>query len=222
MYKIIFENESILIIDKPQGLATATGKKENLCSILFKDIPDLSKVKGYKPEEGGLLNRLDNETGGLVLFAKTDEAFNFYSEEMKKGNIIKKYTAIVYGTPEINTGSINSDILHSKKNKKKMTVSSKRSRGNPQNALTEWKLIKKLKDRSMLEVTIKKGKRHQIRIHLASIGHPICGDKLYGKLRDDSFQHHRLYATEIIFKNYSDGKMLDIKIKADFEDLTLS
>ena len=117
---IIYEDNSILLINKPQGLATGIGKKDNLCNLLFKENSYLLNVKGYKKEEGGLLNRLDNETGGIVLFAKNNDAFQYYHKEMKNSNIVKIYTAVVQGRPENQYGIIDYPIAHHYKNIKKM------------------------------------------------------------------------------------------------------
>lgn len=201
---IIYEDDSILLINKPQGLSTGTGKKENLCSLIFEKKPYLLNVKGYKKEEGGLLNRLDNETGGIVLFAKNDEAFKYYHKEMKNYNINKIYTTIVQGLPKNKYGIINCPIAHHYKNIKKMVVINEQSnikyRGKPREAITEWKLIKIKDKEAILEIKIQKGVRHQIRVHLSYIGLPIIGDKLYNKDQNShKFKNHLLYANGIRF-----------------------
>ena len=213
---IIYEDDSIILVNKPQGLATGTGKKDDLCSLIFKEKPYLLNVKGYKKEEGGLLNRLDNETGGIVLFAKNDETFKYYHKEMKNCNIEKIYIAVVQGKPEDKNGLINYPIAHHYKNIKKMVVvderSDKKYRGKPRAAITEWRLLKIKNENSILEVKIKKGVRHQIRVHLSYIGFPIVGDKLYNRNSSD-FKNHLLYANGIKFKPY--GKKEDIEVFID-------
>jgi len=210
MYKIVYQDESIIIADKPQGIATTPGKIENLCNKIFDDFPSLLNVKGYKKGEGGLLNRLDNETGGLVLFAKTDEYFKYYSQQMKNHNIVKKYIAIVDGIVQTESGVIDYPIAHHYKNSKKMSVilnDKIKYRARPHEAVTKWKLIKKYNDKSVLDIEIKEGKRHQIRAHLASIGHPIIADKLYNKNTDKKFNSHLLYSYGVIFNNYLNNKV---------------
>ena len=206
---IVYEDTSIIIFDKPQGIATALGKKDNLCEIVFCFFPELKEVKGYKKNEGGLLNRLDNETGGLVLFAKSNDAFLYYSQKMKNLGIDKIYTAVVDGKMSNSSGFINYPIAHHYKNKSKMIAVKKNElyRGKPRNAVTEWKLIKVVDDKSILEVKIKKGARHQIRVHLASIGFPIVGDKLYNEKKNkSSYKNHLLYASGLNFTSCADMK----------------
>lgn len=198
--KIIYEDNDIMIVDKPQGLPTGIGNNNiNLVSIIFKEYPFLKNIKGYNDKEGGLLNRLDNETGGLVLFAKSDFSFNYYKKEMKSQNIKKVYTAIVYGMLEKKKGVIEYPISHDKRNRKRMKlIKELKNNIKVQQARTEYEVIETFKNYSILNVVIYKGVRHQIRIHLAGIGHPIVGDRLYSKYKD-SFSNHFLYATGVEF-----------------------
>lgn len=210
MYKIAYEDESIIIVDKPQDIATTPGKKENLCEEIFNDFPSLMNVKGYKKKEGGLLNRLDNETGGMVLFAKSNDSFKYYSDQMKNHKIIKKYIAVVDGIIKSERGIIDYHIAHHKKNKKKMNAllnNKIKYRGSPQEAVTKWKLLKRLKDKSILDIEITEGRRHQIRVHLSAAGYPITADKLYNKNKDNKQKYHLLYSYGVILNNYFNEKV---------------
>jgi 23S rRNA pseudouridine1911/1915/1917 synthase len=215
-YKLIFEDDSIFIVDKPQGMATASGQLKHLCGQVFADFPYLSEVKGYRKGEGGLLNRLDNETGGLVLFAKTDQAFSYYNAQMKSEKIVKYYTAVVQGNPRQASGILDFPIAHHEKNKKRMVVvnAAAHYRSQPRRAVTEWRLVKGGLPCSVLRVVIRKGVRHQIRVHLAYTGMPIVGDKLYNKNRS-KHTYHLLYATGVKFVSMAGGKVV-LNIKAPF------
>ncbi len=222
---IVYEDNSILIIDKPQGLATGLGNKNNLCTLFFNNFPDLKNVKGYKKGEGGLLNRLDNETGGITLFAKNDEAFQYYHKEMKNNNIEKKYITVVDGIPEKKEGIIKYSIAHHYKDIKKMVVVHDQLniqyRGKPREAITEWKVkvVDTINNKSILVIKITKGVRHQIRVHLAYIGLPIIGDKIYNKKQNEHiYENHLLYANGILFVPYGKKKELEINIKVPFLD----
>jgi RluA family pseudouridine synthase len=229
--KIVFEDDGLLIVDKPQGLATAPGEKNDLCALIFSQRPELKIVHGYREGEGGLLNRLDNETGGLVLFAKTDEAFNYYAARMKENRIVKTYLAVVVGTPGTQSGEIDLPIAHSLKSGKRMVIADEKRnfRGNALPAVTKWRLLDSQPPLSLLSVAITKGVRHQIRLHLASAGLPIVGDKLYNKKEgagktlatEDangiSVTHHFLYCTKVEFRSLR-GEETGVETAAPFRD----
>jgi 23S rRNA pseudouridine1911/1915/1917 synthase len=167
-----------------------------------------------------LLNRLDNDTGGLVLFAKNDAAFVYYSGEMKNNRITKEYIACVDGIPvksQKETMEINLPIAHHPKDKKKMiVVKNGKQRGLPREAITKYRILKTGGKHSFLKVFITKGRRHQIRVHLAEIGLPIVGDKLYNKDVDKTYQHHLLYATGVNFTPYGEDKEISVKTECPF------
>ncbi|MCG8568519.1 MAG: RluA family pseudouridine synthase [Spirochaetes bacterium] len=197
----VYQDEHLILFDKPQGIATTPGKTPSYCEKLFRNHPDLEKIKGYRNGEGGLLNRLDNETGGLLLFAKSNAAFLFYSQQMKKQKILKNYLAIVDGSPIQKQGKIEFPIAHHGKSKKKMVIvdQTKKYRGLPQQAVTEYQIIRQKNQHFLVKVSITKGVRHQIRIHLAASHMPIIGDKLYHPSKDEQIPHHLLYAYQVIF-----------------------
>ncbi len=217
-YKIIYEDNDLLIVDKPQGLPTGIGKNQNnLVNLIFNDFPYLKDVKGYNNKEGGLLNRLDNETGGLVLFAKTDAAFSYYQKEMKNKKIKKIYTAIVKGSLKEKKGLITYPIIHHPKSKKKMKIQNEKDKNTKLlQAETEYEVIKESKDYSVLKIVIYKGVRHQIRVHLVALGHPIIGDKIYGD-KNSIFKNHFLYATGLEFIN-TNNKRISLEITPHFEE----
>lgn len=196
MIYIVYEDDDILIVDKPQGVATTPGKIEDICSALFEIRPELSLVSGYKKGEGGLLNRLDNETGGLVLFSKNDASFCYYHERFKSETIKKEYIALVDGLPALETGVINTPIAHHYSDTSRMVAVNGKTkyRSTPQNAVTEYKVLTSEKNISLLHVVITKGVRHQIRVHLASIGCPIAGDKIYNKRKSIGYEFQMLFA----------------------------
>lgn len=213
-YSIIYEDDLLILINKPQGIPTAPGKRRSLCDLVFEDRPMLKTVQGYDKNEGGLLNRLDNETGGMVLFAKNDKGFKYYSDLMNEQKIEKQYIAIVSGLINNKSGEINVPIAHHNKIKKRMIIVTQEAkyRSEPQEAVTKWKLLKKFENTSLVELSIRKGVRHQIRVHMAHLGHPIVGDKLYNKENKEKYDNHLLFANGVIFK---DIKGINRKIYVD-------
>ncbi|MDP2600785.1 MAG: pseudouridine synthase [Deltaproteobacteria bacterium] len=158
--KILYEDDFLLALDKPAGVPSCgEGSVE--------------EKLGFK-----LVHRLDNNTSGILIAAKNDVAFEKLRAIWKTPRVIKKYTALVLGkTPE--SGIIDTPIAHHPRKKKKMMPGGKKSRP----AQTHFKTLRHFKNYSLLELQITTGVRHQIRIHLASIGHPIAGDKLYQKAK---------------------------------------
>lgn len=196
---VVYEDSSLLIIDKPHGIASLPGKLPDISSCVFQNYPEIQATSGYRPEEGGLLNRLDNETGGLLLFARNDFAFQYY----RNSRIKKHYYALVHGIPPWKDLSIENEIAHHYSDPARMVtnLSQTQYRGKPQPARTICHRIKTRREvpflggitASLLELEIVKGVRHQIRIHLAYEHLPIIGDKLYQKRKKSSvFSFHFL------------------------------
>ncbi|MBF0100758.1 MAG: RNA pseudouridine synthase [Desulfobacterales bacterium] len=207
-----------MIVNKPHGIPTGYGKQHNLCELVFYDFPELAEVTGFHAHEGGLLNRLDNDTGGIVLFAKNQQAFSYYSQLMKEEKIEKSYTALVQGCPTVKKGVIYTPIAHHPRNTKKMvavTHDNIQYRGRKQSAQTSWEVIESNCGYALIKIRIKKGRRHQIRVHLASIGCPIVGDKLYNKTIY-SFSNHLLFANGIDLMNM-DQQQIHMEVNVPFQ-----
>ena len=216
-YRIAYKEPGLIIVDKPQGLPTAPGKiTDNLFDEVSLEFPEVKKIKGHRENEGGLLNRLDNETGGLVFIALIQESFDYYSTLMKNDDIIKIYHTIVEGIPSQSTGIIKTLIAHDSKKKMVCLSGNKSHRGHGRETVTTWKKIKSAGNRCLLEVIITKGARHQIRVHLAHIGHPIIGDKLYNRKKYPDVDCHQLYCTGTEFVSIN-GKKIVVNINPVFE-----
>lgn len=212
---IAYEDEDLIIIVKPQGLATSKGNLSSLCDMAFQEMPQLSKIKGYNTNEGGLLNRLDNDTGGLVMFAKSDKSFNYYLSQMKDERINKFYYAIVDGKIKSKKGVVDVPIAHHPKNDRKMVIIDSLScnfRGKPRISWTNWDFVKDVGPYHLLNINIVKGLRHQIRVHLASIGLPIVGDKLYNKKIYSDVEFHQLYSYGLDFTDLS-GNIQSVRVE---------
>lgn len=175
--KIVFEDRSILVIDKDVGMVvhpTADHPSGTLVNALLhhlKSIPESGET--LRP---GIVHRLDKGTSGLLVVAKTQEALDFLKKQFKERRVIKKYLALVRGKIEPPVGTIETTIARHHKNRKKFTVSQE-----GKDSVTVYGVVDVLKELfSLVEVEPKTGRTHQIRVHLSSIGHPIVGDRLYG------------------------------------------
>ena len=174
---IVYEDDDVIVINKQKGLVVhpAPGNYDNTLvnALLFK-CKDLSNVNGLlRP---GIVHRIDKDTSGLLVVAKNNEAHNFLSEQLKDKTCFRKYYALVKGTIENNEGEINAPIGRNDKDRQKMCVTDK----NSKEAITEFKVIKRLSDCTLLDVNLLTGRTHQIRVHMAFIKHPVLNDIKYG------------------------------------------
>ena len=175
---IIFEDEYMLAVNKPAGIVVHpapghfTGTLVNALLHHCKDLPGIGGV-----ERPGIVHRLDKDTSGLVLVAKTEPSHKNLAAQFKKREIHKEYLAIVKGNVKKNIGSVHATIGRHKFHRKKMDTRA----SNGREASTEYQVIYRCKDWSYLKLRPKTGRTHQIRVHLASIHHPIIGDQLYGR-----------------------------------------
>ena len=175
---IVYEDEDILIINKPQGMVVhpANGHYEHTLvnAILSHAENSLSGINGVA--RPGIVHRIDKDTSGLICVAKNDEAHLALAEQLKDHTMARTYVALVRGIVPENTGEINLPIGRDKNNRQKMAV----TRENSKEAITYFKVLKRYKEHTLIECNLKTGRTHQIRVHLSYIGYPIEGDPLYG------------------------------------------
>ncbi len=176
---IVFEDEHILVINKPAGLVVhpAPGHSSGtLVNALLAYCKDLPVINGE--ERPGIVHRLDKDTSGLIVVARSDKAMQGMQRLFKDGLLEKVYSAIVRGLPP-GKGTVESEIGRSRRDRKKMA--SLQSGGRL--AITDYLLREALGDYSLLEIRIHTGRTHQIRVHMSDIGHPVVGDRQYGGRR---------------------------------------
>ena len=175
--KIVYEDEDILIIDKPQGMVVhpSFGHNEHtLVNAILYHCKDLSGINGViRP---GIVHRIDKDTSGLICVAKNDVAHNFLAEQLKNHTMQRTYMALVRGVIKENHGTINMPIGRDKRNRQKMAV----TKENSKEAITNFDVIKRYSNNTLVECHLLTGRTHQIRVHMAYIEHPVEGDPLYG------------------------------------------
>ncbi len=215
---IVYEDEAIIVINKPAGLVVhpAPGNPDKtLVNALLFHCHDLSGIGGVlRP---GIVHRLDKDTSGLIVAAKSDDAHRSLSAQFEKHDVHKKYLALVWGDVKGNHGEIVEPVGRHPVNRKKMSTKSKHGRG----ALTLWKVRERYGVTTLLEVEIKTGRTHQIRVHLSSRGYPVVGDAVYGnssqikavtdpilKSRLKEFNRQALHATQLSFIHPLKGKRM--------------
>lgn len=218
-FKVIYQDNNLIVIDKPAGLITHPTKSEQdntLVNGLIAHCPEIKDV-GDPPASSsqvnlrpGLIHRLDKDTSGLMVVAKNNKTFSHFKKQFQERKVIKYYLALVIGQIKEKRGIITKAISFSKKNRLKRSVLLD-EKAKP--AWTEYKVLKRFKDYSLLEVYLKTGRTHQIRVHLSSIGHPIAGDKQYKFKRQicpDGLNRQFLHAGYLKFQS-TDGKMMEFK-----------
>lgn len=174
---LIYQNDDMLVVNKPAGLAVfpeGNIKDTTLIDYLIEENPALQHA-GEAPRYG-IVHRLDRDTSGVLLIAKTSEALIFLQKKFINREVEKKYLALVTGRILEDSGEITTYLDRSKSNPRKQIITTTGDR----EAISFWNVIERFRDYTLLEVEIKTGRRHQIRCHLAHLHHPIAGDTLYG------------------------------------------
>ena len=197
--EIVFEDDNMAVVNKPSGMLTHPTSLETentlVNALLYKYDENLSDINGHFRR--GILHRLDRNTSGLLMIAKNNQTHEFLAEQIKERAIIKKYLAIVKGVVKQDSGVINLPIGRNPKHPEKMAVVED---GKP--SITEFKVIKRFKDATFLELDLKTGRTHQIRVHLNHLHHPIVNDSLYGgsgfkvKTQEQVLQSYKLSFTK--------------------------
>jgi 23S rRNA pseudouridine1911/1915/1917 synthase len=219
---IIFEDEYFLALNKPAGIVVhpAPGHYTGtLVNALLHHCKNLSGIGGV--ERPGIVHRLDKDTSGLVMVAKTESAHINLAAQFKNREIRKEYLAIVKGNVKRDRGLIHATIGRHKVHRKKMDTRAL----NGREASTEYQVVYRCENWSYLELWPKTGRTHQIRVHLASIHHPIIGDQLYGgKSADHKIPRHALHAHRLELKHPVTGLSLSFQapIPTDMEDFLIS
>ncbi|KAF0133518.1 MAG: 23S rRNA pseudouridine synthase [Candidatus Saganbacteria bacterium] len=208
---VVYEDEDLLVVNKPRGMVThpAVGNfKGTLVNALLYHIKNLSGIGGFlRP---GIIHRLDKDTSGLLLVAKSDFAHHFLSGQMKDRKIKKIYMALVHGLVKQDEGYVQARIGRHPVNRQKMAVI-KNPDLKSREALTFFKVIKRYKEFTLVELDLKTGRTHQIRVHMSHIGHPIIGDKTYGgKTKINGMEvKTMLHAKKIGFCHPRTGKYME-------------
>ena len=180
---IVYEDEYLMVINKPSGLVVhpGSGNKDNtLVNGLMYYTKNLSDIGDS--DRPGIVHRLDKDTSGLMLVAKENKTHEILAEEFKKHNIHREYIALVDGVIEVSRGTIDAPIKRSKENYQKMTVAS-----GGKKAITNFEVIKRYKNNTLIRLVLETGRTHQIRVHMAYIGYPIHNDPVYNKKVSTSF-----------------------------------
>lgn len=174
---IYYEDDYIIVVNKKSGMVVHPGNGNytgTLVNALMYHTTSLSDINGS--DRPGIVHRIDKDTSGLLLVSKTNEAHRILSEDFKEKKVKRKYIALVSGIIETDTGKINAPIGRSEVDRKKMCVTEK----NSKNAVTNFKVLERYSNATLIECILETGRTHQIRVHMSYINHPIINDGVYG------------------------------------------
>ncbi|MBO7184979.1 MAG: RluA family pseudouridine synthase [Oscillospiraceae bacterium] len=202
---IAYEDEDIIVINKPKGLVVhpAAGHQDDTLvnGLLHALGDDLSGINGeLRP---GIVHRIDKDTSGLLAVAKNDFAHTFLASQLKDHSMYRVYEAIVCGSFKEDSGTVNAPIGRHPSDRKKMCVTAR----NSKEAVTHWEVVARYRGYTHVRCRLETGRTHQIRVHMAHIGHPILGDMVYGHKKAELGQDSQvLHAGTLCFAHPKDGR----------------
>jgi 23S rRNA pseudouridine1911/1915/1917 synthase len=204
---VVYQDESVVVIDKPAGLAVHPGPGHpdmTLVNALLAMCPDIQGIGGeIRP---GIVHRLDKDTSGLMMVAKTHQAHNDLSAQIKARQVTKGYLALVEGSLKSTEGKVDAPVGRHPRRRTRMAVVV-----GGKEARTNYKVRQELRGHSLVELYLETGRTHQIRVHMAHLGHPLVGDTTYGHA-SHLVDRHFLHAFHLGFKHPITGEPLDFKI----------
>jgi 23S rRNA pseudouridine1911/1915/1917 synthase len=213
--EVLYEDDDVIAINKPAGMVVHTGAGRHsgtLVNAVLHRFGTLSTVGGdLRP---GIVHRLDRFTSGVILVARTDSAHRNLAEQFAARKVEKIYVALVHGQMKDDQGRINTPIARDPVRRVRMTARLAQGR----TAMTSFQVLKRFEGFTLLEVKIGTGRTHQIRVHLASVGHPVAGDKLYGAPASELGRYF-LHARQIAFTSPGSGERITVSapLSADLE-----
>jgi len=225
---IVYEDEHLLVVDKPAGLVVhpAAGNRDGTLvnALLHHCGGSLSGIGGVA--RPGIVHRIDKDTSGLLVVAKHDKAHEGLARQFADHSIDRRYLAIVSGVPRLAGDVVDAPLARSPQNRKKIAIVRE---GHGKRAVTHWKRLKVLRDAALVECTLETGRTHQVRVHMASIGHPLLGDPVYGRgksvhrdlLNQLDFKRQALHAAHLGFIHpVTKGRLsFDSALPSDMQEL---
>jgi 23S rRNA pseudouridine1911/1915/1917 synthase len=225
---IVYEDEHLLVVDKPAGLVVhpAAGNRDGTLvnALLHHCGESLSGIGGVA--RPGIVHRIDKDTSGLLVIAKHDKAHEGLARQFATHSIDRRYLAIVSGVPRQVEGTVDAPLARSPQNRKKIAIV---AAGRGKRAVTHWTRLELLRDAALVECRLETGRTHQVRVHMASIGHPLVGDPVYGRgksahrdlLNQLDFKRQALHAAHLGFIHpVTKGRLsFDSALPSDMQEL---
>ena len=203
-FAVAYEDAHLIVVDKPAGVVVhpARGHRGGTLSEALSG----RAVGGEDPARAGIVHRLDRETSGLLVVAKSEEVHRRLQEAIRQRTVRREYLALVEGCPPARSGTIDAPIGRDRRVRTRMSTDTE----NPRDARTHFALERALPSTALLRVTLETGRTHQIRVHLQAIGHPVAGDPEYGTPGLLGLQRQFLHAARLAFEHPVGGEPLDL------------
>jgi 23S rRNA pseudouridine1911/1915/1917 synthase len=202
-FRVAYEDEHLLVVDKPAGVVVhpARGHAQGTLSQALA-----GRAGGGAPERAGIVHRLDRDTSGLLVVARSEAVHRALRGLLARREMTREYLALVEGRPPARTGTIDAPIGRDRRRRTRHSTDT----GEPRDAITHFTLERALPGTSLLRVRLETGRTHQIRVHLEAIGHPVCGDPEYGTPGRLGLRRQFLHAARLAFRHPADGAPVDV------------
>ncbi len=208
-FDILFEDKYLLILSKPPGIVVHPAPGNPDGTLVNGLLYHCQQIVGVGDEiRPGIVHRLDKDTSGIMVVAKTEKSHRFLVDAFKERSVKKEYLALVHGVFKLSSGRIVAPIGRHPVNRQKMTVVEE---GRGRYSVSNWEVVEKFDSGlNLIRVLIETGRTHQIRVHMASLGHPVAGDSLYGRARHTRFPRQMLHAHTLSFAHPITGEAVQV------------
>jgi 23S rRNA pseudouridine1911/1915/1917 synthase len=204
-FRIAYEDEHLLVVDKPAGVVVHPGAGRSQGTLVQGLLEH--GVEGGEEDRPGIVHRLDRDTSGLLVVARSEEAHRRLQDLVRRRELEREYLALVRGKPRSRSGRIEAPVGRDRRDPTRQSLDSE----NPREAVTRFQVVELLPRHTLLRVRLETGRMHQIRVHLAAIGLPVSGDPVYGIARDLDLERQFLHAARLAFEHPFTGARVEVE-----------